>query len=46
MESIGYNLIYFMQGKLPWQGIDCENKEEKYRLIMECKLNTKLETLC
>jgi len=46
--SIGYMLIYFLKGKLPWQGM-CQkdlSKEEKYKMIFECKKNTTNEQLC
>lgn len=48
LESIGYMLIYFIKGKLPWQGI-CQKempREEKYKMIFECKSNTTNEQLC
>lgn len=48
LESIGYILIYFIKGKLPWQGLNTkvQSKEDKYDLIYKCKLNTSLEQLC
>jgi serine/threonine protein kinase len=47
LECIGYVLIYFIKGKLPWQGIGTKlTKEEKYNLIMESKINTTIEDLC
>lgn len=48
LESIGYVLIYFIKGKLPWQGLGSrgQSKEEKYNLIYECKRKTTLEQLC
>lgn len=48
LESIGYMIIYFIKGKLPWQGL-CQKemtREAKYRLIYECKENTTNEQLC
>lgn len=38
LEAIGYVLMYFLRGRLPWQGIPVKNKEERYRKIMEKKL--------
>lgn len=48
LEAIGYMLIYFAKGKLPWQGISPKNiqKEDKYQLIYECKKNTTTDQLC
>ena len=37
LEAIGYVLMYFLRGRLPWQGIPVKNKEERYRKIMEKK---------
>eukprot|EP00826_Nyctotherus_ovalis_P058102 TRINITY_DN7964_c0_g3_i1.p2 TRINITY_DN7964_c0_g3~~TRINITY_DN7964_c0_g3_i1.p2 ORF type:complete len:240 (+),score=51.72 TRINITY_DN7964_c0_g3_i1:457-1176(+) len=37
LESICYVAIYFLKGKLPWQGIKEESKEKKYSMIAECK---------
>jgi casein kinase 1 len=46
MEAMGYVLMYFLRGSLPWQGLPANNKREKYTRIMECKINTTVETLC
>ena len=40
LESLGYVLVYFLTGKLPWNGIMGKNKTEKYKNIMECKIQT------
>jgi len=46
LEAIGYVLMYFNRGQLPWQGLQASTKEEKYLKIMECKRSTPVSTLC
>jgi len=46
LEAIGYVLMYFNRGQLPWQGFQAASKEEKYHKIMESKRSTTVETLC
>lgn len=46
LESIGYILVYFLNGSLPWQGLYGNTKGEKYRVIMEKKRDTSIEVLC
>jgi casein kinase I family protein HRR25 len=46
MESLGYVLIYFLKGSLPWQGLRAATKKHKYDRIMEKKMSTSLEDLC
>lgn len=46
LESVGYVLMYFLRGSLPWQGIATRNKDEKYRRIYETKRATTLDDLC
>jgi len=45
LEAIGYVLMYFNRGQLPWQGFKASTKEEKYHKIMESKMSTSVETL-
>lgn len=46
LESLGYVLLYFYLGNLPWQGITCENKNRKYDRICERKLMIPVDSLC
>ena len=46
MESLGYVLMYFLRGSLPWQGLKAATKKQKYDRIMEKKMTTPTEYLC
>lgn len=46
LESLGYMLIYFLNGKLPWQGLKARTKQEKYDAIGRRKRETPIDTLC
>merc|ERR1711874_347077 len=46
MEALGYILIYFLSGTLPWQGLRAKTKAQKYEKISEKKLSTSVEELC
>jgi serine/threonine protein kinase len=46
LESIGYVLMYFLRGSLPWQGLKNKNGEDRYTKIYEKKKNTTPEELC
>jgi serine/threonine protein kinase len=46
MEAIGYVLMYFLRGSLPWQGLKIDNKDDRYQKIYEKKKATSAEELC
>lgn len=46
MESLGYVLMYFNRGSLPWQGLKAATKKQKYEKISEKKMSTPVELLC
>jgi len=46
LEAIGYVLMYFNRGSLPWQGLKANQKKDKYEKIMEKKMSTSCEVLC
>lgn len=45
LESLGYVLIYFCRGSLPWQGLKAATKRQKYDRIMEKKMTTPNDVL-
>lgn len=46
LESLGYMLVYFLRGRLPWSGLRAATDEEHRQKILEKKRSIPLETLC
>jgi hypothetical protein len=45
LECLGFVLIYFIKGGLPWQGVKAKSRTEKYQIIKDMKMNTPIEEL-
>ena len=46
IESIGYVLLYFFKKDLPWMGVKAKNDKERFKKVLEIKINTKLDDIC
>jgi len=46
LECLGYVIIYFMKGLLPWQGLQAKDRKEKYEKIKARKAGIAIEELC
>lgn len=46
LESVGYMLVYFLKGKLPWQGAKKQKGVDHSKTIGRIKIYTSLEKLC
>ncbi|XP_037940927.1 casein kinase I-like [Teleopsis dalmanni] len=46
LEAIGYLLIYFHRGALPWDGVSGETDLQQFEKIAEIKMSTHVEELC
>ena len=46
LESVGYVIMYFLRGSLPWQGLKIRSKEDRYKKILEKKKEISSQELC
>ena len=46
IEALGYIMVYFLKGSLPWQGMVINDPKKKYDKIKQLKYDIKLEVLC
>ncbi|MES1910548.1 MAG: hypothetical protein MHM6MM_003123 [Cercozoa sp. M6MM] len=46
LESLLFILVYFLKGKLPWQGLPAKNHREKNEKITQTKRTTTTAQLC
>ncbi|KAL9665854.1 hypothetical protein QQ045_000175 [Rhodiola kirilowii] len=46
LGSLGYVLLYFLRGSLPWQGLKAATKKQKHDNICGKKMSTAIEVLC
>ena len=46
LEALGYMILYFMLGSLPWQGLKAPTQDQKDRLVLEKKQTTSVAELC
>ena len=46
LEAIGYVLMYFLRGSLPWQGLQIQKGEDRYKKILQKKKATNDEEFC
>lgn len=46
LEAVGYMLVYFLKGRLPWQGAKKQKGVDHSKTIGRIKMYTSLEKLC
>lgn len=46
MEALGYMIVYFIRGSLPWQGIKGHNQTTRDQLVLEQKQKISTAELC
>eukprot|EP00826_Nyctotherus_ovalis_P039568 TRINITY_DN3814_c0_g4_i2.p1 TRINITY_DN3814_c0_g4~~TRINITY_DN3814_c0_g4_i2.p1 ORF type:complete len:185 (-),score=66.80 TRINITY_DN3814_c0_g4_i2:48-602(-) len=46
LECLGYVMVYFLKGQLPWQGLKAKDRKDKYEKIKAKKQMISIEKLC
>ena len=46
LEAVGYVLMYFIRGNLPWQGLKLKTNEDRYKKILDKKKEVSTAELC
>ena len=46
LEAVGYVLVYFAKGRLPWQGLKAKSAHKKYKFILDKKQEISIAQLC
>jgi len=46
LEALGHIFMYFLKGRLPWQGLKAASNKQKYEKIGEKKQTTTIKDLC
>lgn len=46
LESIGYLIVYFIRGRLPWQGMGIKDRQKKVKAVGLKKKTINMEELC
>lgn len=46
LEALGYTLVYFLTGSLPWINIKGHSEQSLFRRVLRSKSKTPLESLC
>lgn len=46
LEALGYLVLFFLNGKLPWQNIKASGKVQKHNMLYQLKNNIGMDQLC